>query len=77
MDSSRRLLLRRRLLIAAALAGGWAVACSPEDGRKRGEAGADIGNKPDASNEVELHGKENPDYQVPNLLPPAERTGKK
>jgi hypothetical protein len=55
-------LLAATALVAIAL---LALACSPEDGRKRGQPGADIGNKPDSSAEVEFHGKKDPDAEVP------------
>jgi hypothetical protein len=63
-------------LLAIALAAGALLlaACSPEAERTRGEAGADVGNKPSESAAVDLHGKENPDLDVPNLLPPAGQT---
>jgi hypothetical protein len=51
-------------LIAAALA---ALACSPEDGRKRGGRGGDIGNRPSDSADVEFHGKTDPAYRVPTV----------
>jgi hypothetical protein len=59
-------------LTAAAL---LLAACSPEAERRRGEAGADVGNKPSEPAAVDLHGKENPDFDVPDLLPAAEQTG--
>ena len=55
-------------LLALALTGMvlLAVACSPEADRKRGEGrGADIGNRPSASEDVEIHGKTDPSHDVP------------
>ena len=52
------------------------TACSPEDGRKIGERGADTGNRPERSADVELHGKQDPDHNVPNRLAPPEQTGR-
>ena len=51
------------------------TACSPEDGRKIGERGADVGNRPERSADVELHGKSDPAHDVPNKVPAAARTG--
>ncbi len=67
-----------RYLVAAAVVGIVLslTACSPEDGRKIGERGADIGNRPERSADVELHGKQDPDHNVPNRLPPPEQTGR-
>lgn len=65
----------RLLAVVLTVAALLLVACSPEDGRVRGEAGADVGNKPSESAAVNLHGKENPDFDVPDLLPSAGRTG--
>lgn len=59
----QRLRLLASVTITAAVL--LALACSPEDGRKRGQPGADTGNKPDSSTEVEFHGKKNPNAEVP------------
>ena len=61
------------ILLSAAL---FLGACSPEDGRERGQGGADIGNRPDAAVEVDLHGRQDPNHDVPDRLPRAERTGR-
>ena len=53
------------------------TACSPEDGREPGERGADIGNRPERPADVELHGKQNPNFDVPNRLPEAEQSGRR
>ncbi len=45
------------------------VACSPEDGRRPGERGADVGNRPDEPADVELHGTSNPAHDVPDRAP--------
>lgn len=51
------------LVLAAAL---LAAACSPESDRSRGGGkGADIGNRPDESVSVEVHGTINPAFDVP------------
>ena len=55
-------------LLALVLVGAllMAAACSPEADRKRGEGrGADIGNRPRASEAVEIHGKTDPAHDVP------------
>ena len=60
---------KRALAITTALVGLGLVACSPEDGRRAGERGADVGNRPDEPAEVELHGTSNPAHDVPNRAP--------
>lgn len=61
--------VKRVLAIAFALVGLGLVACSPEDGRKAGERGADVGNRPDEPADVELHGTSNPTHDVPDRAP--------
>ena len=58
---------KRLLMFAATLAALAAAACSPEAGRKQGERGADIGNRPRESADVEIHGKSNPAHDVPTV----------
>ena len=56
---------RLGLLIAALVLLAAAAGCSPEDGRTRGQLGADIGN---TALPVQLHGnreRNNPSYAVP------------
>ena len=62
---------KRALAIAFALLALGLAACSPEDGRRAGERGADVGNRPDEPAEVELHGKSDPSHDVPTKLPGA------
>jgi len=69
--------MNRFLAVALTLAALLLVACSPEDGRRRGQAGADVGNRPDASADVDLHGQQNPNFDVPDRLPRAEQSGKR
>ena len=54
-----------RLAAATLLLAALIMACSPEDGRRRGERGADVGNRPKASADVQFHGKSNPERDVP------------
>lgn len=51
-------------LLSAAL---LAAACSPEAGRTRGARGADIGNRPSDPSAVQIHGKTNPAFEVPEV----------
>jgi hypothetical protein len=56
---------RASLLAAVVFALATLVGCSPEDGRTRGSAGADIGN---TALPIQLHGdrsKNNPSFQTP------------
>jgi len=69
--------MNRLLALLLTLAALLFVACSPEDGRQRGQAGADIGNRPEASADVDLHGKQDPDFDVPDRLPRAEQSGRR
>lgn len=55
-----RWLLTLSLATAAILLG----ACSPEHNRLRGDHGADTGNRPAAA-DVDVHGKVNPNFDVP------------
>jgi hypothetical protein len=57
--------LTRIVGVAATVALLLAAACSPEGNRKRGDRGADIGNRPDNPVDVELHGKSDPAHKVP------------
>jgi hypothetical protein len=70
--STIRLLLALAVTVAVLLL----AACSPEDGRERGQNGADIGNRPDAAVEVDLHGEQDPNHDVPDRLPEAGRTAR-
>lgn len=56
-------------LLGAMVVGGALalVACSPEDGRERGERGADTDNRPRNAAEVELRGRTNPVHNVPEV----------
>ncbi|MBI2760966.1 MAG: hypothetical protein HYX51_06025 [Chloroflexi bacterium] len=60
MNHHRLLIALSALILALVVA-----ACSPEDGRKRGEKGADVGNRPADPASVELHGSQNPSFDVP------------
>ncbi len=66
--------LKPALALGFVLAALWLAACSPEDGRRPGESGADVGNRPDASADIDLHGKQDPDFHVPSRGPVAGKT---
>lgn len=53
--------LNGALLLSAAL---LMAACSPEQGRIRGERGADIGNRPKDSAAVDIHGRTDSSFDV-------------
>ncbi len=44
-----------------------AAACSPEQGRRPGQSGADVGNKPSDPAAVEIHGRLDPTFDVPEV----------
>ena len=77
MGRAGRVMRPIKYLIGAGVMGAvlGLTACSPEDGRKIGERGADVGNRPERSADVELHGKSDPAHDVPNKVPAAARTG--
>ena len=59
-----------RHTLTLALTGGLlvAAACSPEADRARGGGrGADTGNRPGDSAEVEIHGETDPSHDVPTV----------
>lgn len=57
-----------RGVLAGLLVAGLALAaCSPEAARSRGERGADIGNRPSDPTAVEIHGRTNPGFDVPEV----------
>lgn len=57
---------KRALLLLLALSVALALACSPEASRARGGgSGADVGNRPSKSSEVNIHAGNNPSYKAP------------
>lgn len=59
MRIDRRLIVPGVVALALLLAG-----CSPEQGRERGQRGADVGNRPEDSAAVDIHGRTDPAFDV-------------
>jgi hypothetical protein len=66
-ESPRFLVVRGIIAAGVLLLALGAAACSPEQGRRPGQAGADVGNKPSDPAAVEIHGRLDPTFDVPEV----------